>query len=208
MKSFLQFTTQLRERLNHSPLPGIYAQMTMAPASRLKELANQTNRLPRRSAVLINFFQKNDEPHFIMIKRAIDESVHSGQIAFPGGKFEKSDETLSTTALRESYEEIGLLSSSVNIIGQMSELYIPPSNFLVTPFVGFTESEPKLITNVEVDKVLVISLAALLQPENRKKELIQHRQGQLKVPCYTLCGEIVWGATAMMLAELVEIIAD
>lgn len=208
MKTFLHFTTQLRESLNHSPRPGFNAQMKMAPASRVKELSNLTNVLPRRSAVLINFFQRNDEPHFIMIKRAIDESVHSGQIAFPGGKFENSDETLTTTALRESHEEIGLLPSAVNIIGQLSELYIPPSNYMVTPFVGYTENEPELMINEEVDQVLVVSLTALLKHENRKEEIIQHRQGQLKVPCFTLGGEIVWGATAMMLAEFIEIIND
>jgi 8-oxo-dGTP pyrophosphatase MutT (NUDIX family) len=206
MKPYHQFSIDLKEILLRSELPGISAQLKMAPETRRKELAHYPSQTPRLSAVLMCFFEKNNEPHFIMIKRASDESVHSGQIAFPGGKYEDTDSSLIYTAIRESQEEIGLIPSTVEVIGQLSDLYIPPSNFMVTPFIGFLKQKPEFIINEEVDKVLIFSLSELLNPLIRTEQEIQHRKVLFKVPCFKLGGETVWGATAMMLAEFIELL--
>ena len=207
MNSFTQLTDLLKEKLNNnSPLPGRSAQMQMAPASRRKELEKGSDQHAKHSAVLILFFPRNKEPHLIMIKRAFDNSVHSNQIAFPGGKWEKDDLSLKHTSLRETMEEIGVSPSKITVLGQLTELYIPPSNFNVTPFVGITPSEPILIPNEEVEKVLVISIAELLNQDNRVERTISVRETSLQAPCFILDGEIVWGASAMILAELLELI--
>ncbi|MFA5419841.1 MAG: CoA pyrophosphatase [Bacteroidales bacterium] len=207
MITFNQFSEEVRYRLKHSVLPGISVQLRMAPPSRQLEIERSRNQVPRKSAVLICFFPKNGEAHLIMIKRAVDETVHSGQIAFPGGKAEKEDISLENTALRETFEEVGIQPKQIEIIGKLSDLYIPPSNFLVTPFVGIIQEEPHLRPNYEVERVLVIPLSDLMNQANCVEKTISVRSTQLRVPCFTLDGEIVWGATSMMLAELLEITA-
>jgi len=205
MITFNQFSEELRRRLRHSPLPGISVQLKMAPPSRRIEIERTQNQTPRKSAVLICFFPKNGEVHLIMIKRAVDETVHSGQIAFPGGKAEKEDISLENTALRETFEEVGIQPQQIEIIGKLSDLYIPPSNFIVTPFVGILQEEPHITPNYEVERVLIIPLSDLMNPTNCVEKTISVRSIQLHVPCYTLDGEIIWGASSMMLAELLEL---
>ncbi len=135
----------------------------------------------------------------------MDETVHSGQIAFPGGKAEKEDISLENTALRETFEEVGIQPQQIEIIGKLSDLYIPPSNFIVTPFVGILQEEPHITPNYEVERVLIIPLSDLMNPTNCVEKTISVRSIQLHVPCYTLDGEIIWGASSMMLAELLEL---
>jgi len=207
MISFSQFSLELSYKLNNSPLPGIKAQMQMAPVSRKVELERRPIPEPKKSAVLISFFSRNEAIYLIMIKRAIDDSVHSGQIAFPGGKAEMEDATLENTALRETFEEIGIEPSKIEILGKLTELYIPPSNFLVTPFVGILKEEPHFITNNEVESVLVVPLAELLDPANCIEKTIMVRTLPLHVPCYLFEREIVWCASSMMLAELLQLLS-
>ena len=161
----------------------------------------------RTSAVLILFYPKNDKPHLTLIKRAIDNTVHSGQISFPGGKVEKSDNSLIHTALREANEEVGIITDSVNIIGQLTKLYIPPSNFDVFPIIGATYETPKFTINHEVEKVLEVDIRELINPNNYTHKIIQHRNGnEIDVPCYFIQDEVVWGATAMIISELLDMI--
>ncbi|MBU3928467.1 MAG: CoA pyrophosphatase, partial [Bacteroidetes bacterium] len=148
----------------------------------------------------------NGEAHLIMIKRALDETVHSGQIAFPGGKAEKEDASLENTALRETFEEVGIQPQQVEIIGKLTDLYIPPSNYLVAPFVGILQEEPHITPNYEVERALIIPLSDLMNQGNCMEKTISVRSIQLQVPCYTLDGEIIWGASSMMLAELLEVL--
>lgn len=143
----------------------------------------------------------------VMIKRAVDETVHSGQIAFPGGKAEKEDTSLENTALRETFEEVGIQPQQIEIIGKLSDLYIPPSNFLVTPFVGIIQEDPHITLNYEVERVLIIPISDLMNLANCVEKTISVRSTQMRVPCYTLDGEIVWGATSMILAELLELMS-
>ena len=182
----------------------------MAPITRREELNRRfENSEPRLSAVLVLFYQVGDEPRIIFMKRPVDNSVHSGQIAFPGGGVEQEDNTLTQTALREANEEVNVNPADVKIIGSLSKLHIPPSNFDVYPVVGYALTRPDFKGNHEVDKLVEVNVAELMDPKTKTTKTIHHRLGKLvEVPCYYIEGEIIWGATAMMLGELLEILSD
>jgi len=206
MSAFQNFISTLQQKLGNR-LPGQIAQLKMAPITRLMELErNQTTETPRNSAVLVLFYPYQEKTRLILIKRAIDQTVHSGQVSFPGGKHEKTDKNLQETALREAYEEIGIDPLQVQIIGSLSKLYIPPSNFDVYPFIGFLEQQPQLMGNHEVQHILEVDFDELRKPETCVEKVIFHRTGkEVRVPSYYIQNEIIWGATAMILAELLEI---
>lgn len=158
---------KIKSLLLTKELPGLLTQLKMAPATRLAEIAKSQltiehkdylGKIPRKSAVLILLYPKNNSTHLVMMVRATDDTVHSGQVSFPGGKVEKNDQTISHTALREAHEEIGVIPESVEIIGKLTKLYIPPSNFDVYPVIGYTNTTPVFITNNEVQKILEIDL--------------------------------------------------
>jgi 8-oxo-dGTP pyrophosphatase MutT (NUDIX family) len=206
MVIFEKFIAELQKRLVNN-LPGEAAQLKMAPITRLIELERErTSVEPRKSAVLVVFFPDKGKVKIILIKRAVDQTVHSGQISFPGGKLEKTDKDLKQTALRETQEEIGLNPEKLTIIGSLSKLYIPPSNFDVYPFVGFVEQMPALKINREVQHVLEVDFDELRKPEICIEKPIFHRTGkEVNVPSYVIQDEIIWGATAMIISELLEI---
>ncbi|MCF6172110.1 MAG: CoA pyrophosphatase [Bacteroidales bacterium] len=206
MGRFENFVRKLQERLGKN-LPGLKAQLQMAPITRLMEAEQeQTATEARKSAVLVLFYPDNGNTKFILIKRAFDQSVHSGQVSFPGGKAEETDRNLEATALREASEEIGLPPETVTLIGSLSKLYIPPSNFEVFPFVGFVMQKPLLKPNREVRYILEVDFEELRKPATCTEKIIIHRTGkEVTVPSYAVQNETIWGATAMMLAELVAI---
>ncbi|NQU35950.1 MAG: CoA pyrophosphatase [Bacteroidetes bacterium] len=224
MQRFNSFTKELEQKILGSNLPGLSSQLKMAPVNRLREMkakSLQTTNMKtsslqtrtsgelqtRTSAVLILFYPKGGKPHIALIKRATDNTVHSGQISFPGGKVEKSDDSLIHTALREANEEVGIITDAVNIIGQLTKLYIPPSNFDVFPIIGATYETPTFSINREVEKVLEVNMEELINPNNYTQKKIQHRNGnEVDVPCYFIQDEIVWGATAMIISELLDVI--
>jgi len=210
MEKFKIFAGQLENRLKHRELPGLKAQVKMVPVNRLKELRSKTfTDPPKKSAVLILFYPDDGKIKFIMIKRPHDNSVHSGQIAFPGGSFEPEDKTLSQTALREANEEVHVNPRNVVILGQLSNIHINPSNFDVTPFVGYSLSRPDLHGNNEVDRILEISLSELFDPDTITRKVIQNSKGmKFEVPCFLIQDEIIWGASALMLAEMMEVIRE
>ncbi len=213
MQRFNSFKIELTQKLLNSFLPGQSSHLRMAPITRLEEMkkvnlhkGNSANN-PRESAVLILLYPKNHSIYIAMIKRATDNTVHSGQISFPGGKVEDTDSSLMNTALREANEEVGIIPDSVEILGQLSKLYIPPSNFDVYPFVGVTEATPVFNINHEVERILEVDLNTLLNPASRTHKKIKHSNNKdIEVPCYYINGEIIWGATAMIISELVEVI--
>jgi 8-oxo-dGTP pyrophosphatase MutT (NUDIX family) len=164
---------------------------------------------PRQSAVLILFYPHHDETMLIFMKRPVDNTVHSGQIAFPGGRVEDVDRNFVDTALREAHEEVNINPAEVTVIGSLSKLHIPPSNFDVYPIIGYTKQRPDFKGNHEVAKLLEVRLSTLTDPTTRTTKVIQHRLGKLvDVPCYYIEGEIIWGATAMMLGELLTLVAE
>jgi len=208
MNHFILFIKNIESSLSTAELPGLNAQLSMAPVSRLQELKFSNNkRVVKKSAVLILFYPENGSTKMVMIKRAVDDTVHSGQIAFPGGKFEAKDKTLAETALRETSEEVGIKPDLIKVFGQLSTLYIPPSNYDVYPFIAYTHEKPLMKKNHEVERIIEIDIEELLTPDNTTQKTITHRFGKLvDVPCFYIQNEIIWGATAMIIGELLEVI--
>jgi 8-oxo-dGTP pyrophosphatase MutT (NUDIX family) len=183
---------------------GLEAQFKLAPKFRVKydnDKINANN--PRKAAVLALFYpNKNNETCFLLIKRATYNGTHSAQISFPGGKIEKSDLNLKETALRESFEEVGIHPNSVKIIRELTNVYIPPSNFLVTPFIGYTEITPNFKINIEVENTINVLVSDLMNDENISDSQVEN----VYVPCFKLNSYVVWGATAMILSEIKELL--
>ena len=209
MESFITFISYLGERLQLA-LPGLDAQLRLVPANRINEFKGiKSPPNAKQSSVLVLFYPYQNDIGILLIKRAKDQSVHSRQISFPGGKKEDTDTDLKETALRETFEEVGIVPEKVTIIGSLSKLYIPPSNFDVYPNVGYINYNPVLNTNSEVEKVLKVKLSELTDPKLLIQKSVKGRDGkQHEVPCYFIQNEIIWGATAMMLSELIAIILE
>ncbi|MFK7773540.1 MAG: CoA pyrophosphatase [Saprospiraceae bacterium] len=160
------------------------------------------NYSPRICAVMIALFERDGEVYFPCFIRPIKNRVHPGQIAFPGGGREEQDNDLNDTAIRETWEEIGVSISTVNIIGELTEMYVPPSNSLITPKVSFiTESPVYNIDPNEVDKVLEIPLSVLLNEANHILKPIKIREMTIQMPAIQFEENVIWGATARILKE-------
>ncbi len=204
------FIQNLKYRLT-LPLPGQIGHARMEPPTRKEFLLNLKHATgPRKSAVMILLFVQDNDLHTFFIERNIYEGVHSGQISFPGGGFEKTDSDLFQTALRETQEEIGIKATDIQIIGNLSELYIPPSNFDVFPVIGFLRNNPQLkIDSSEVQKVFNISFSELRNMNSIGKGMITTKEGKkVEVPCYWLKNHMVWGATSMILSEFIEVVDE
>lgn len=210
--SFRTFTDRLRTRLRGT-LPGHDAHETMAPRYDARRSAmDVADRQCREAGVLALVYPSDGspdgEPILVLTRRRDELPDHGGQIAFPGGQRDDGEQ-LEDTALREAHEEIGLRPDPVQLLGRLTPLYIPPSNFCVHPFVGVVSIEPNLRpTDTEVGQILHASIADLLRPESRKIETWTLHGTDIDVPFYEVAGHVVWGATAMMLAELIAIARD
>ena len=205
-----EFSTLLKHRLS-LPLPGREAQLQMAHAERKINLARY--KFPqdaRWGSILILFYEDENKIKFPLIQRSTYEGVHSGQIGFPGGKFEPGDGNLISTALRETNEEVGVETSDVEMLGGLTELYIPPSNFLVHAHVGKIKYRPAFIPDpVEVVGVIEVSLDDLMDEMLVKEKEITLSNGlKIVTPYFDFQGHDVWGATAMILSELKTIIRE
>ena len=145
---------------------------------------------------------------FLLILRNTYPGVHSNQIGFPGGKTEPGDKGLDATALREMHEEVGVLPESVKLIRSLTELYIPPSNFEVFPYMGWIEQTPQFQPDTsEVKAIVEVHLSDLLDPLRKTTQNITTSYAHnVEVPVFDLGGHTVWGATAMMLNEIREIL--
>ncbi|MBN2639191.1 MAG: CoA pyrophosphatase [Bacteroidales bacterium] len=201
LKSFInQFSKILSE-----PLPGLNAQSLMIPPTRRKQIeAFENVNDAKLSAVLVLFYETEEDIRFVLIRRAKYEGVHSGQIALPGGQFEDSDNNLTETALREAEEEIGIDAKKVKLLGALSPLYIPPSHFKVFPYVGCYPEKPDFkVDGTETTEIIEISLSDFYNPEFQTEKEVKTRNGtKVTVPCFYLKENIVWGATAMILGEM------
>jgi 8-oxo-dGTP pyrophosphatase MutT (NUDIX family) len=208
MAEFTSFIESLREKLA-KPLPGRSSQLKMATKRRL--LKDSRMVIPddvRKGGVLALFYPCNGNICLVFIKRTEYPGVHSGQVSFPGGGLEDVDKSMVETALREAEEEIGVDRKSVIPVGILTELFIPPSNFLVTPVVGYTHEKPDFRPDPdEVDRILEVSLDDLLKDGTvQEQEITIFPAIKLRVPCFYVEGEVIWGATAMILSELMDII--
>lgn len=192
------------------PLPGARAQMRMVNYARpIVHPEAAINAQTRMSGVMVVLFEAASEVHTLLIKRPDYEGVHGGQISFPGGKQEPEDPDLKFTALRETREEVGLPKEQINVIGAMTPVFIPPSNFFVRPFVGLLSEKPLFAPDSrEVAALISLPVAHLASPESivERKVFVSNLNARITVKSFDFEGHVIWGATAMMLAELAEIL--
>lgn len=200
----------LRQRLA-SPLPGPQAHAEMAPLGRDPDLSvlDPKGKNGRLAATLVLLYPGPDaSPMFVLTERQPTLRAHSGQISLPGGSRDGS-ETAEETARREAYEEVGVDPEALDVLGRLSPLYIPPSGFSVTPVVAALNRRPPFMPHeAEVAALLEVPLADLLDPASRRSSRRSVRGGAFDVPYFELVGYEVWGATAMMLAELAAVLRD
>jgi 8-oxo-dGTP pyrophosphatase MutT (NUDIX family) len=189
-------------------LPGTDVQWEMASSDRM---TTSYPRIPRddarQASVLILLYPEDGELHTVFMQRPDYDGVHSGQISFPGGKKEPSDIDLIQTALRETQEETGADIDNIRILGTLTPLFIWVSNMLVTPVVGWTEVKPPLnFTSEEVVFLFEASVKKLLDPSIVREKPYNIKGEKLNVRFFDYNGHVIWGATAMMLNELLTII--
>jgi 8-oxo-dGTP pyrophosphatase MutT (NUDIX family) len=202
---YRNFEKQLTKLLS-KPLPGLEIQMKMAPGFR-KDFEDNLPQ-PRNSAVLILFYPYRNSIYVPFIEKTKYEGVHSGQISFPGGKYEETDANLEETALRESQEEIGTDSKSIKILGSLTPLHIQVSQFLVFPYIGITESLPNFVANpTEVERIIPIDIQKI-QNSEIKIETVIVRNSKIETPIFSFPQTKIWGATAMILNELRTVISE
>ncbi len=183
----------------------------MMPSTRQKALekAKLEKKEPRRAGVMALFYPNSTgKTNVLLILRKTYKGVHSNQIAFPGGKEEKEDATILQTALRETYEEVGVPKNKIEVVKHLTEVYIPPSNFIVQPFVGFYEKDQHFtIQESEVEQIVEVSLTDFMDDAKIVEEDMRTSYAQkISVPAFKLNGYVVWGATAMMLSEIKELL--
>lgn len=149
-----------------------------------------------------------NETNFLLILRKTYEGVHSNQIAFPGGKEEEGDHDLLATALRETEEEVGTPKENVTVLKELTEVYIPPSNFMVKPYVGlYTQEVSFAIQEEEVENLIEVPMLDLLDDKKIfTKKIATSYAIDVDVPAFKLNGYTVWGATAMMLSEVKDLL--
>lgn len=202
----LHFVNDLEKKMKKG-LPGRNAQLQMAPSVRRHYM--EAPESASTASVLALFYPKDQQNHLVLIERQTKKSDrHGGEISLPGGKTEHFDEGHEQTALREAEEEVGVKGSDVGILGPLTELYIPVSNFRVYPFVGFMDYRPEFVPELaEVKSILEVPFDRFLQQNARKTMDMQVSQHLTmpSVPYFDVDGQVVWGATAMILSELVSI---
>lgn len=201
---FLKYTPKIQ----NVELPATKAHAKMAPSNRLDLLKsidfNKVN--PKEAAVLMLFYPKKEQTHLALILRNTYNGVHSSQIAFPGGKVEVEDADFSVTALRETQEEIGIEPSQINLIRPFTSVYIPPSNFMVYPFMGYSKHELVFtLQEEEVAGLVELPLIDFLDDRIIENKIMKTSYADaFEVPGFQVEQHFVWGATAMMLSELKE----
>lgn len=199
-QSFVDSFSKVKE----FPLPGKKAQLLAAPLNRIREMPPESVylKVAKQAAVLLYCYPKGGQMHLSLIKRTEYEGVHSGQISFPGGKKEKSDRSLQHTAVRECNEELGTHINEKKQLISLTPLYIPPSNFLVTPFLAYESFYPKFSPDLrEVAIHIEIPLFKILELEIEQHRLETSLGKEIQVPCFTYQNHFIWGATAMILSE-------
>jgi 8-oxo-dGTP pyrophosphatase MutT (NUDIX family) len=208
--AFDELTKSLKARFK-TGLPGVEAQLRMAPDQRKPASEYLDSETSYRVGCVLALLYPDvltGEARMVLMLRTSDDGVHAGQISFPGGKQEPDDKSLAHTALRETEEELGVTSGSVELIGPLTSLYIPPSKFLVHPFLGITSREPAFSpSDREVSKVLTPAFDFFTNPQNIKRGDFSSSRGYVvNAPFYALDEYKIWGATAMMISEITAMI--
>jgi 8-oxo-dGTP pyrophosphatase MutT (NUDIX family) len=201
-----EFANELKIEIQKG-LPGTEVQWALASYDRLSgKFPGMPGEDTRSAAVMILLYPKDDLINTVFIQRPEYNGVHSGQISFPGGKKEDSDPDLIFTALREASEEIGVSSSEIHVIATLTPLFIPVSNMIVTPVTGWLEKAP-LLTAQENEVVFIIEadIKTLIDPASMKIKPFQIRGEMIDIKYFDYKGNVIWGATAMILHELFTI---
>ena len=209
MASDTELLERLRERMT-GPLPGHDDILALSGYKRMDiERAREQDPPPRESAVLAMLYPKSGELHCLMMLRPVYDGVHSGQVAFPGGKIEPEDLSLMHTALREFKEETGADPYGSEVLGALTPVYIPPSRMLVTPYVAHVDRiGPWDPDPTEVARLIEAPVSLLLRDDilKRRDQYIQIMGRTVEIPYFEVDNEVVWGATALMLAELRQLL--
>lgn len=200
------FLTYLKETLR-GDLSGLEAHQKMLPPGRRLKTHQDEISLVKASSVLLLLFPEGEQIYICLIKRPSTMTHHPGQISFPGGKVEKEDHSAEMTALREAQEEVGVNPSFIQILGKLSELYVEVSKFLIHPFLAWADQKPEFLLNTdEVEELILFPLTDFIANETILETELNTFSGLLRVKYYPFNSEIIWGATAMILSELIEII--
>jgi 8-oxo-dGTP pyrophosphatase MutT (NUDIX family) len=205
-------------KLKLSNLNSKTSQIKLAPSFRKEFIKLNSNKLlnSKKAAVIAALYEDDNKVRLILILRNTYNGVHSNQIGFPGGRVEDYDKTLFDTAIRETYEEIGVRVQKNELIRELHEIYIPPSNFNVYPFLVILNHPPSFVKDdKEVKEVITIDLESLLNCKITQTQISipaklneLNIQNDVEVPAFKLAGYNVWGATAMMLSEIRDLIND
>jgi 8-oxo-dGTP pyrophosphatase MutT (NUDIX family) len=198
-------------KIKNIPLPAEASQFKMSPPFR-KELINMSKdamKTAKKAGVLALFYP--DETHqtkLVLILRKTYKGVHSAQIGFPGGKIETKDDSLETAAIRETFEEIGVPIKNIEVLRQLTKVYIPPSNFYVQPFIGISRITPRFIKqDDEVEDIIEVFLKHFLDDDIVTSKWVKTSYSiDVEVPAFELNNHVVWGATAMILNEIKDLL--
>jgi len=202
-----EFAEKLRIEISYG-LPGTEVQWALASSDRrMKGFPRFPRDDSKAAAVMILLYPKDDHIHTAFIQRPAYDGVHGGQISFPGGKKEASDSDLIQTAIREASEEIGVNSYEINVISTLTPLYIPVSNIVVTPVIGWMEKQPVFIRQEkEVVFIIEADIRTLIDPSNIKTKPFKIRGEMIDIKYFDYKDNVIWGATAMILHELFTIL--
>lgn len=196
------------QRALAGPRPGPAAQWHMAPQPRAgQETYFEPPPNCRQGSVLILLYPRAGQLQLVLTRRTEQVRYHKGQVSLPGGA-QHPGEPLVQTALRETGEEIGIPTRDIRVLGELTPLYVPVSGYCIHPFVGYLEDAPVLKPDpVEVAEVLEVALDELMDPAARRVEFWEDGEGPgRRVPCFRVRGWVVWGATAMILSELIAML--
>jgi len=210
--NFNEFVIAL-PKIKNIPLPAEGSQFKMSPPFREKLVQLQKEKIKhaKQSAVLALFYPDHEQQTKLMlILRKTYKGVHSAQVGFPGGKVEEEDESLMHTALRETHEEVGVHPKLVTVYKEMTQVYIPPSNFYVQPYIGIATETPNFKKQEsEVEDLLEVYLSDLLDDDSlTSKKVKTSYDVEVEVPAFNLNSHLVWGATAMMLSEVKDLLKE
>jgi 8-oxo-dGTP pyrophosphatase MutT (NUDIX family) len=203
------FIASLQEQLG-TPLPGVVSQLKLAPVHRLSELLEDPPLDAVKSSVLLLLYPKANKLYSNVILRAEYDGIHSGQISLPGGRMEETDHDHLETALREANEETGIDISTVKILGSLSRLYINRSNYVVFPFVGYTDKQPNFLPDpLEVQEIIEFEISDLYEPNTLVHKTLHFKNGfSITAPGFQIGDHFMWGATAMIFNEFLDIVGS
>jgi len=198
-------TIELIRRAMHQPLPGPEAQRLMAPRPRSPLPAAAIDY--RDAGVLLLLYPQGHALYLPLTRRCDNLAAHAGQVSFPGGLREPEDASLAATALREAHEELGLDTEGLELLGQLTPVEIPVSGFRIHPWVAYSPARPAFQPDpCEVAQLLEVPVDLLLDPATRATEVRTIRGYETEVPYFLVYGHKVWGATAAVLGEFVQLL--